>query len=293
MKKTFKSNLILLILIILLTLYLVNSQLILTAILEYTNLFLTKLFPTSFLIYIIASLLINYGLINELAKFNKHPAITYILIISIISGFPSGPKYIKDLFEKGYLDTPTSNYLLTFTHFPNPLFVLGSISSIVSFNIALKILLSIILSNLIISFLFRKNKTASLLPQTTSTSFSKCLSDAILSSLKTLLLVYGTSVFFYIISFLITTYFNFSPLFYVLITGFFDLTKGIFSTTIISSTLLKAVLIIIFITMGSASIHIQIKSILSDTNLNYKNFLSGRIISTFLSLIIFFILLQI
>ena len=128
MKKTSKTPLILIFLITLLTLYLVNSKLIITSILNYSELFITKLFPTSFLIYVVASLLINYQIIEELSKLTKNPSTFYVILMSLISGFPSGPKYIKELYEKNYLTRTTSNYLLKFTHFPNPLFILGSIN---------------------------------------------------------------------------------------------------------------------------------------------------------------------
>ena len=293
MKKKSKSNLILLFLIIMLTLYIINSELIISSTLTYTTLFITKLFPTSFLIYIISSLLINYGLIEVLSNISKKPAILYITTISIISGFPSGPKYIKDIYSKKYIDSKTSNLLLTFTHFPNPIFVLGSIATIVTKKYSIYILISILLSNFII-YLFLYPKTSSkFISNTKQESFSKCLSLSITSTLKLLAIVYGTSLFFYLIALIITTHLKLSPILFSITNGIFDLTKGIFSTTIISSNIIKSLLIIIFISFGSLSIHIQIKSILSDTDLKYKNFLYGRIISTILSLLIFLLLIKI
>ena len=68
MKKTYKSSLILIFLIIILTLYLVNSKLIINNFLDYTKLYIERLFPTSFIIYIISNLLINYQILEELSK---------------------------------------------------------------------------------------------------------------------------------------------------------------------------------------------------------------------------------
>lgn len=291
MKKTSKTPLILIFLITLLTLYLVNSKLIITSILNYTELFITKLFPTSFLIYVVAALLINYQIIEELSKLTKNPSTFYVILMSLISGFPSGPKYIKELYEKNYLTRTTSNYLLKFTHFPNPLFILGSINILLnSPTLAIKILTSLILSNFIIA-IFSYKKDITIIPLSSpSENFSKALSTAITSSFKLQLLIYGTNLFFYLISVIITTYLKTSPLIYILINGSFDLIKGIFSITLLSNELLKCILIIFFISFGSISIHIQIKSILSDTSLNYKSFLHGRLIATPLAIIIFIIL---
>ena len=291
MKKTSKTPLILIFLITLLTLYLVNSKLIITSILNYTELFITKLFPTSFLIYVVAALLINYQIIEELSKLTKNPSTFYVILMSLISGFPSGPKYIKELYEKNYLTRTTSNYLLKFTHFPNPLFILGSINILLnSPTLAIKILTSLILSNFIIA-IFSYKKDVKLTPLASlPESFSNALNSAINSSFKLQLLIYGTNLFFYLISVIITTYLKTSPLIYILINGSLDLMKGIFSITLLSNELLKCILIILFISLGSISIHIQTKSILSDTSLNYKNFLQGRLIATPVAIIIFIIL---
>lgn len=295
MKKNYQTNLILFFLITILTLCLINSSLITTSILNYTKLFLTKLFPTSFLLLTISSLLINFKLIESISYLTKRNSSSlYIIIMSLFCGFPSGPKYIADLYSKDYLSKEVASSLLTFTHFPNPLFILGPVALILhSKQLPLLLLISIILSNTIIAIIFHKKDSSTNLPQTNELPFSKALSLAITSSLKIQVLIYGTSLFFYLISLLITTSFHPTPLLFIIINGFFDLTKGIFSTTILSNHILAAYLIILFITFGSISIHIQIKSILMDANLSYKPFLLGRVISATLSIIIFTILLNI
>lgn len=289
MKKSYQSSLILIILITILTLYIINSSLITEGILDYTKLFITKLFPTSFLLFTFSSLLINYQLIDTIAKITKKNSSTlYITIMSLISGFPSGPKYTVELFNKNYINQKTANYLLTYTHFPNPLFILGPVNVLIgNTKTTIKLLFSLLISNFLIALFLYKKSPQTLLPKNEQTSFPKALNEAIISTTKTLILIYGTSLFFYLISLLIIHYIPLTPITYILINGIFDLTKGIFSTSIISSTLIKAILIITFISFGSISIHIQIKSILSDTSLNYKNFLLGRIFSTLISLFIF------
>ena len=203
MKKKYQSNLILMFLITILTLYIVNSNLIIIGIIDYTKLFLTKLFPTSFIIFTISSLLINYQLIELLSHITKsNCSIIYVTIMSMISGFPSGTKYTKELYEKNYITKDIGNYLLTYTHFPNPLFVLGPVKAIIKNQIiTIKLFVALILSNLIISIIFKRKSTLTELPKYSQESFSKSLNKAIFSSLKTIILVYGTSLFFYLISF--------------------------------------------------------------------------------------------
>ena len=293
MKKNYQTNTILIFLITILTLYIINSSIITNGIISYTKLFISKLFPSTFLIYTFSSLLINYQLIEKLTIISKNNASSlYIIIMSLISGFPSGSKYVKGLYQSNYISKKTANTLLTFTHFPNPLFILGPVNSLIKNNsLTYKLLLSIYISNFIIGLLFYKKNETINKPTNKQYSFSKILNISIIDSIKTIILIYGTSLFFYLISLLITNYIKLSPIPFIIINGFFDLTKGIFSTSIISSSILKTYIILIFLIFGSISIHIQIKSILSDTSLNYKYFLLGRIISTILSLIILTILI--
>lgn len=290
MKKTYKTNLILFFLLVILTLYLLNSKLIITSILEYIELYITKLFPTSFLLYIISSLLINYQIIEALSSITKHPGKIYVIIMSIICGFPSGPKHTKELLEKNYISRTTANNLLKFTHFPNPLFILGSISTILTTKIALKILFSIYTGNFFIALLTKEKEKNNIIKSNNQNHFSEALSNAIVSSFKLQLLILGTNIFFYLISVIITHYINTSTINYVFINGIFDLTKGIFTTTLISNLLIRSLIILIFLSFGSVSIHIQIKSILADTSLNYNSFFIWRVISTIIAIIIFLLI---
>ena len=66
MTKNIKSTLVLTLLFTLLILYIKESNLIIKEYLNYTNLFITKLLPSVFIIYILSDLLINYGIINLL-----------------------------------------------------------------------------------------------------------------------------------------------------------------------------------------------------------------------------------
>lgn len=288
MKKFSKSFIKLSILIFILIIYIFNSTIVINSILNYTKLFITKLFPVVFIIYIFSSLLIDQGIINYLSIFLKNKAATtYIIIISLIGGFPSGSKTIKDTLNKNYIDLNTANYLIRFTHFPNPLFILGSLNSLFNNNYPILILLSLIISNFIISLIY-KRKTSSIIPPINNEiSFSKSLSNSIILSLKVIINIYGTSIFFILILEIINHYFKLPILSYVLISGILDLTKGSFSTSLINNDILKAVLIIIFNSFGSLPIHIQTKSIISDTKINYNNYLISRIMQVPISIIIF------
>lgn len=289
MKKTYKSSLILIFLITILTLYLVNSKFIIYHFLEYTKLYIEKLFPTSFIIYIISHLLINYQIINELNKITKNPNKLYIIIMSMLTGFPSGPKYITELYKNKMITKKTATFLLRFTHFPNPLFILGSLTKIISLNKGIKILISIYLANFIIASITRVKDDEINTLTSKYQDFSIALKESIKSSFNLQILIYGTNIFFYLVAVITTNYLKPTAILYVLINGIFDLTKGLFTTVLLPKNI-RYIFILLFLNLGSISIHIQTKSILSDTNLKYKIFLQGRIVSTILSLFIFMII---
>lgn len=287
MKKN-KPIFTLIILTLLLIMYFINSEYIIKCFLEYNDLFYTKLYPVSFIFFILSSLLIEYKVLDYL-PININGI--YIFLLSLISGFPSGSKYTKELLDKKYISYEEASSLLLFSHFPNPLFIIGSISLILEKTICFKILISLILSNFII-LIFTKKYKKKYTNIVYSNNFSKSLKTSIYNSFKTIILIYGTSIFFYLISSIITKYISINPYLYILISGIFDLTKGVFSSTIINSTIIKSLFILIFISFGSISIHIQVKSILEDTLL-YKSFVKGRIIGTILSLIIYLLIFPI
>lgn len=296
MKKNYQRIIILVILVILLLLYLLNSSLVIKSILDYTNLFLKKLFPVSFIFFIFSSLLLDYGLIELITTYlHLNGSTIYITLMSLVSGFPSGAKYTKDLLDKNLISIKTANYYITFTHFPNPLFILGSVNTIIKDNnLTLLILASLISSNIITSIILKKEEIKKHHPTTNhpTRDFSKALSIAIINSIKTIILIYGTSIFFYLIATILNHYLILSTYPYILLNGLFDLTKGVFSTALISNETLRCLLIILFISMGGISIHMQVKGIITNTKIEYKYFLIGRIISTSFALSIFLLLLK-
>lgn len=296
MKKTYSRISILVILLILLILYLLNANLIIKNTLSYTTLFIEKLFPASLIFFTFSSLLIDYGFIEFITTtLHLNGSKIYLTIMSLISGFPSGAKYTKELLEKNLITEKEANYYITYTHFPNPLFILGTVNKLIqNTKYTNLLLLSILLGNFITSIIYKTKTTNLTITQLSTTeNFSSSLSKAIISSLKTILIIYGTSLFFYLIATIINHYLVLSTYPYIILNGFFDLTKGVTSTTLITNNIHRALLIITFISLGGLSIHMQVKSILADTKINYKKFFYGRIISTITAILLFLLFINI
>ena len=283
MKKTL-NTIIVLVTLLLLFLYLINSKFIINSFLDYTNTFITKLAPFTFLNILLVSILIDYNLLDLLPIKNSS---LYVFCLSLLSGFPSGAIYTKEIFEKDLINRNTSNSILTFSHFPNPLFMFGTINLIINnMFICIKIYTSIFISNFILYLFSNKSKYNNKIIN--NNSFSNILSNNINKSFKSIILIYGISIFFYLISCIIFKYISFNTYSYVFISGLFDLLKGVFTTSLINSDI-KYFIILFFISFGGISIHMQVKSIIGN-DLSYKYFFIGRVISTIISIIIFLII---
>lgn len=287
MKKNNKSILILVTLIFILIIFLINVDLIINNIINYTIIFFNKLFPVSFILYLIVYMLIEYDLIQFINNYlHINSCNLFLFILSFINGFPSGTKYSKLLLDKKLIDKEYQDSLIKFTHFPNILFLFGTVKHVINdIKITYYLLLSIFFSNLII-MLFSKRKKINIIDNFNNNSFSNVLRNGIIYSTKTLLLIYGTSLFFYLISSVIlfdNIYLN------VFISGIFDLTNGIVSCDLINNVFIKSIFILLFLSFGSISIHMQVAEILNDKN-SYYSYLKGRMIGSFLSVLIFIIL---
>lgn len=300
MKKNLKSLLIIVFFLIILTFILLNSNLIINEIINIFNVWFKRLFPSLFPFFIIGDILINYNfhyylgtVFNPLFKllFNTGGNISFIFLLSIFSGFPSNAKYTKELYLNKYINNKEASYALAYTFFANPLFIINMTREIFnSSRITLIILLSHYLSNVFIGLIFRfKNvKTNNIkFKKQESLPFNKLLTSSINKNINTLLSVLGIIILFVILSTWVTETFNLSIFSKSIINGILELTQGINSLRFINvSTNYKMYLMVTYLGFGGLSVHMQIKSILEDTNISLKPFYIGRILHIIISIII-------
>lgn len=290
MKKNYKSVLLLVSLCFLFVYSLFHTEMMVREIIQYISIFLTKLFPTSFLFLLLSSLIMEYQIAFYLQKIlRKNSLPFYFFGMSFLSGFPSGAVFIRDFLLRDIISVEDANRYIRFAHFPNPLFVLHMVYSVFLNRTTTFVFYGIlILSNFILYLFSRKGPTYSLMNQAPD-DFSKCFTKCLFQTFRVLITIFGTSIFFYLISCIVRKYFVFSPVVYVFFNGLFDLTNGVISTSILSSTFLQGIFLFFFISFGSLSIHMQIKSILSDTSISYLSFLKGRFLSFLLCVFLWII----
>lgn len=301
------KKMIMFLLILVEYLILLNSSIVINTVVQAVNIFKNSIFPSLFPFFIISELLINYGfvefisnifkpLMNKFFKINSKCA--FILVMSMISGFPSNSKYTKDLYLKGEINELEATKVLMFTHFSNPLFILGAISITFLNNkkIGLFILIIHYFSNFIVGFLLRNiikipiNNT-NLNNKKETLSFSNVLSKSILNAFNTLFLILGTIIVFLVITNLLNQYILFNPYIKGIISGILEMTGGISNISILNIPLKqKSTIIGMILSFGGISVHMQVRSIISDTPIKYQPYLIARLIhSSITGLLIYFL----
>lgn len=306
MKKNIFNFIIILSFIVLFIEVLINKTLIFTTISYSLNIWVNTLIPSMFPFFIISDILINYQITSYIPKplkkifskiFNTSEEIISIFFLSLLSGFPSGARNIRTIYDKKLITTKEATLALAFTHFANPLFVLSTVAVLFLGNekYGYLILISHYLGNIIIGILLRNHNTTFNtnynLSINKSQSFSTILIKAIKSSIDTLLLILGTLTCFLIVSSLIINKINVSSYLASIIKGILEMTMGLKSISILTiPDIYKVVISTMFISFGGLAVHMQVVSQLVDTDISYDIFFIFRIIHSIISGILAYIL---
>ncbi|MBQ9834569.1 MAG: hypothetical protein IJO33_05190 [Bacilli bacterium] len=287
MKK--KQDILIITIIILIIAYiLIYNQKITLIIKDSTILWFNKVFPSLFPMFILNDLLLSYHIDYYICKiFKKNGLKYYVFIMSLLSGSPSSAYIIKRLYDDKIIDKYNANKLLSFTYFSSPLFLITMLSFLFTNKTTIiKIILIHYLSNFIISF-FYKIETNDKLSYKVTKDFGSNFANAINKAINTLLMILGILTFYIIISYIFIDIFNLNSITSSMIKGILEVTQGLtFLNELFINEKLKIILATLYINFGGLSIHSQIKSIISDTSINYKYFLKGRIFQTLISLIL-------
>lgn len=307
MNKKQNSILIICLLFTIIIFMIFNSNTVIESVGFSISIWKDNLFPTLFPFFVINNLLIEYGFVeiigSILAKpmnkfFNMPSSTGSVLAISLFTGFPSGAKYTTDLVKRGIITKDVASRLLTFTHYSNPLFILGLVSFLLNSKLlAIIILISHISSGLLTGYIYNHRYSLGSIEKPvkriniTNKAFGELLTNSVIDSLNTLFLLLGIITIFLVITTLINQTFNFNPSFEMILSGIFEMTQGIKLVSLSKiSELLKIVLITFFISFGGLSVHMQVISVINEQKIKYKPFLIARIMHSVISIGFVFIL---
>lgn len=144
--------------------------------------------------------------------YNAPPTAAYIMVMSMLSGYPIGACLISNFYEQGMIDSRESASIASFTSTSGPLFVIGTVASGFLGNVTYGyiILAAHYLGSIVNGILYRgkRNKSvcfASCKPNTaTSSNIDITLSDITTSSITNIMLVGAyIAIFSMVIDFLI------------------------------------------------------------------------------------------
>jgi sporulation integral membrane protein YlbJ len=258
------------------------------------NMWINSIIPSLAPFFIISDILINYNITNYIPKFirkfltklfNVSDNVLTIFFLSIVSGFPTSARNVKTMYEMGIITNKEASHALTFTHFSNPLFILGTVSVFFLHNdtYGLIILISHYISNIILGIILRKYNTISKInynnQKQTKKIFSNIFINSIKKSIDTLLMILGTLTCFLVLSTIIINKINLNLYNSTILKGILEITMGLKSLANLNiPDIYKVVISSMFISFGGLSVHMQVLSFLVDTDISYKPFFISRII---------------
>lgn len=276
-----------------------NKDLVINTVFEALNIWINNLVPTLWPFFIIASILISYNAGYYLTKifpffknlFNINDSSLLVFFLSIFSGFPSNARNTRILYDNGYISDKEASKLLTFTHFSNPLFILGVLGVFFNNkNIGPIIMICHYLPNILIGIIFRNYSSVSennKIDKKKELSFGKILINSVTSSIDSLLLILGILTIFLIVSSLILKYLPNNIYISCLVKSILEITIGLKEVSILAISLkVKIILTSMILSFGGISVHLQVSSQISGTKIKYLPFLIARIIHSGLSLIL-------
>ncbi len=246
-------------------------------------LFMDSLFP-----YLLAYLILVSWLLKLTSRIPLSGRLNYlkIYILSALGGFPTGASIIAQLRERDELSERQASILLGICHCPSPLFVIGFVGQDLLGDVAFSVRYLILLHVFSLILLFflpvhsKKAKASAVIPNAFTSSVKE--------SVPTVLVVGSTIIFF---STIYTVLYNLAEGFLssgqlLFLAAGLEMTNGLHAAhTLMDGDLLRVV-IVLFLTMQSLSIHMQVAVIAKSASIPLSTYVWMR---TFYSIAIPFL----
>lgn len=210
-----------------------------------------------------------------------------IFFLSLLGGYPTGPRLISQLYRQGQLSGEEAAHLLLFANNAGPAFVLGfvGLGQLGSLRTGIFLYLIHAVTAALIAVLFRPKHPFPAPSKTPpSNTFAEALVSAIGDAGGTMVQVCAFVTFFATV---LQLFSQLSHISHPLVLGFMELTAGIQRLSsgqrgfVTASTLLG---------WGGLSVHCQTAAALSGTGLSMKNHLRGKLLhSAFSAFFSFFV----
>ncbi|OLN21479.1 sporulation integral membrane protein YlbJ [Domibacillus antri] len=242
-------------------------------------------------------------------------------ILSLASGYPTGARLAARLRNDKMISQIEAERLVAFAHSSNPLFILGAVASGFLQNPGFGFLLAAAhySAAFFVGITMRFYGSQTPVSETKSTgavqsfllarkedgrAFGTLIADAVISSVQTLMLVGGFIIFFSVITELLKINGVFAAVSFLLskagmapsltaplVSGLIELTAGTKQASGMSGSSEVILMTISFILAFSGfSVHAQVVSILSKTDIRYTPFFAARVLHSIYAVLITFLL---
>jgi sporulation integral membrane protein YlbJ len=305
----------------------VTPKLCIDSALSGAVLFFNKVFPSLFPFLIITNIMMCYDGVHVYAKLMGNALCkplrlpkqcTFVLIISVLCGYPLGAKYACDLYEDEKINLPTFQRLLNIATNASPLFVIGAVgtsmldSPYLGYMLLLSNTLSCIAMGILIPSHQKKLKNKVIAPTSINISDSKnigsVLKDSLENSIKTSLSIGSYVVIFSVIIRIIksniiydiaitqiSTLFGFSrSIIEGFILGVIEMTNGCY---LISSTTMdmyyKFIIISFLLSFSGFSVISQVYSFTYKFNISTARYIRLKLVQGVISSIISIVIYRI
>ena len=272
--------------LLLFILFIVNKNAIVLAAADALSIWSKSLFPVLFPTLILSDILLASGLIDKIPKFfydvyskifKTSPYGLFVFIVSVFGATPTNAKILKDLYDSKLIDKNSLTKILSQTIFFNPILILTFSN--------LKVLIIMWVSNVLTSFILSNDLVSESLLKT-SYNFDFNLNKSIEKNMKTILNILGTLTVFLSLSNIVPIK---NPILKTFISGILEITSGFTRIKLYTVSPINDILMLTFTSLASFSIIMQIKSILKETKFDSKYFYTSRILTLFISLLIYLI----
>lgn len=287
-------------------------------------LFFYKVFPSLFSFLIVSNIILSYDgvyiyskiLGNALCKPLKLPkSCSFVLIISVLCGYPLGAKYACDLYESNTIDLKTCERLLNIASNASPLFMLGSvgISMLKSPLIGYILLLSNLLSCITMGFIMpgkmiHKKNIPEKIHIYSNMNIGNVLKSSVENSIKTCLSIGGFVTAFSVINGILKNNYLFSVLMHKISTilhiskdiiegsflGIIEMTNGCNLISSSSASMFAKIAIVSFLfTFSGLSIIAQVYSFTYKLDISMKKYTLRKVLQGLICSIISLLLYNI
>ncbi|NCA67115.1 MAG: hypothetical protein EOM87_03510 [Clostridia bacterium] len=197
-----KKKLLLIPILIIMAALIINPARYIRSINEGLMIFAISVLPALFPFFFFTKLLTALGVAGNISYYMQKPVSKlynspgpagYILIMSIMSGYPIGAKLIADFYDMNAITSKEAKRVSAFTSSSGPLFILGTVGSsiLINYKAGLIILISHYLATLLNGFIYRGKTEANTLSaiKLPPVGYDKALSESVYSAIISILTV--------------------------------------------------------------------------------------------------------